>query len=103
MDQAAAIIELLQLRVPLDEMAMGMFLRGAPVAETAVRRSLLAMLPKLDADLVEDARADHADQAIARLLRRARRIPLLQHWAKNARGAGERAALPLASVFHEAA
>jgi hypothetical protein len=95
-DQAAVIVELLALRVPLDEMAMAMFLRGAPVTKTAVRRALLAMLPDEDhwtedGDEDDAGWADDPDLIVVHLLRRARRIVSLQHWSARARGYSERA------------
>jgi DNA-binding transcriptional MerR regulator len=94
-DQALAIRRLLDRRVPLDEMAMAMFLEDAPVSETAVRKALHSILadPKSE-NLDEEARADLADQRVNHVLRRARRVPLLQEWSKMTREAGNRGALP---------
>lgn len=89
--QAVTILELLDYRVPLEEMAVAMFLREAPVTEDAVRDALLSMLPRAVTDGDDEARTDLVDRSIARLLRRARRIPLLRHWSRYAGGRNRQA------------
>jgi DNA-binding transcriptional MerR regulator len=93
-DQAAAIRSLLDRRVPLDEMAMAMFLEDAPVSEAAVRKALQSILadPKAEG-LDEEARVYLADQRIDHLLRRSRRVSLLQAWSRMTHKAGNRGAL----------
>ncbi len=92
LDQATAILDLLAHRVPLDEMAVAMFLRGAPVTETAVRAAFLAMLQPVarlqEGD--EEARESAAEQLVGRLLLRARRMAPLDYWSRRARGYGDR-------------
>jgi hypothetical protein len=87
-------MRLLDRRVPLDEMAIAMFLDRIPVSEAAVRKALHSILadPKSE-NLDEEARADLADQRVNHLRRRARRIPLLQEWSRMARAAGNRGGL----------
>jgi hypothetical protein len=64
-DQAAAIIRLRDRRVPLEEMAMAMFLDRVPVSEAAVRKALHSILadPK-SKGLDEEAREYLADERI---------------------------------------
>jgi hypothetical protein len=89
-DQAATILELLTFRVPLKHMAVALVVRGIPVTDAAVRKAFLDILPTPDVGEVDDvARADEVDQYSAQLQRRARRIPLLHHWAARARGTNE--------------
>jgi len=97
-DQATAIVDLLGRRVPLDEMGMAMFLRAAPVSETAVRRAVLAMLSATGTAAEEDP-ADQADELVAHLLRRARRSAPLQYWSRRARGYGERVGVVLGDML----
>ena len=97
-DQATAIVDLLGRRVPLDEMGMAMFLRAAPVSETAVRRAVLAMLSATGTEAEEDP-ADQADELVAHLLRRARRSAPLQYWSRRARGYGERVGVVLGDML----
>src|SRR5215203_6910581 len=47
-DQAATIIELLDHKVPLDEMAVAMFLFGAPVSVSAIRDALQTLIDRHD-------------------------------------------------------
>jgi hypothetical protein len=93
-EQAAAIIRLLGCRVPLDEMAMAMFLDHVPVSESAVRKALHSMLadPKSE-NLDEEAREHLAEQRIIDIQGRSRRIPLLREWSQMARAAGNRGSL----------
>lgn len=83
--QAITIIELLKLHVPLREMALAMFLRGAPIGVEPVRKALQVILTAGGAgSLTHLAGEDAADAYIARLRPRARRHPVLRHWARRA-------------------
>jgi hypothetical protein len=94
-DQAAAIIRILDRGVPLEEMAVAMFLDRVSVSEAAVREALRRILAdRKSEDLDEEAREFLADQRIDHLLRRSRRISLLRTWSHMTREAGNRGELP---------
>lgn len=60
--QATTIIELLKLGVPLKEMGLAMFVRGAPIGVEPVRQALHVILAAGDESwLTEEAAEDRAD------------------------------------------
>lgn len=101
-EQATAIAELVARGVTLDQMPIALFLRGVPVAETALRGALLGSLTTgpapdpmsgdEDGEEGEDEEewADRADAMAQHLRRRARRHPVGRHWSARSRGHGER-------------
>jgi hypothetical protein len=85
LEQATAIVELLAQRVPLNQVAVAMFIRGVPVNQQAVRHALLELLDLGLAGVSDpDERADQADRLAQHALRRARRHPLGRHWSNQA-------------------
>jgi len=83
--QASAIMELLKLRVPLNEMALAMFVRGAPTGIEPIRQALHVILAACgESWLAHEADEDRADALVEHVLRRARRIPLVRHWTSRA-------------------
>lgn len=84
--QATTIIELLKLGVPLKEMGLAMFVRGAPIGVEPVRQALHVILAAGDESwLTEEAAEDRADALVEHGLRRARRIPWLRHLTSRLR------------------
>jgi hypothetical protein len=77
--------------VPLNEMAMAMFLDGVPVSKAAVRKALHGILADPRLEILDwEAREDLAERRADHLQRRARRIPQLQQFSKMTREAGNR-------------
>lgn len=99
MAQASAIIELLKLRVPLDEMASAMFVRGAPIGVEPVRKALYVILAAGgESWSTREADEDRADALVEHVLRRARRIPLVRHWTSRARTFSKHPAADLSDI-----
>jgi hypothetical protein len=94
-EQATAIIKLLDIGVPLEEMAIAMFLDGVPVSEVAVGKALHSILADPKAGILDvEEREDLVERRVNHLQRRARRVPQLQQFSKMTREAGNRYALP---------
>jgi hypothetical protein len=104
-EQATAILKLLDYWVPLKEMALAMFLDGVPVGEVAIHGAIRHILVDSNSlDLDEEARADLADQDVERVRHQARRVPALQSLRMNSRRAGRgRFADVVTAIIHAAA
>lgn len=94
-----AIVELLELGVPLNEMASAMFIRGAPIEAEPVRHALQVILAAGgDSWLAGEADEDRADGLVEHALRRARRIPLVRHWGSRARTLPDHASADVSDI-----
>jgi hypothetical protein len=105
-DQATAILRLLDHWVRFKEMALAMFLDGVPVSEAAVHQAVRYILvDSKSVDLDEEARADLADQGVNGVRHRARRVPALQNLSKKSHQAGGRGTFAdvVTAIVHAAA
>jgi hypothetical protein len=105
-EQATAILKLLDRWVPLKEMALAMFLDRVPVSEASVREAIQYILVDSNSvGLDEEVRADLADQGVNKVRHRVRRVPVLQNLSKKSRQAGGRGTFEdlVTAIVHAAA